>query len=318
MKTLNKKHTVVILASRLCNRAVIIGGLITGLFNINKESNLQKKYNLLAKRILIDNPNDVVINFNNLSKKLNDYSSSNLSGVKSSIYFEYLPTGSFIGVNEDEQLVGASLLKTPLAINLYKATEENKLNLDTKVALKKEWINDQYGELYKKGEGYQISYRELIKLMLKDSDNTAELAVFDILKDIQPIDYFNFVDIDFNINKDDSLQLGASAYSSILKCLYFSCHLDKNHSQEILSYLADSTYDKRLKLYLSDPTLKVAHKYGTFGNKVQSDCGIFYVPNRNYLLCVMLQNDDPLASKQIGDISLIVNKYINNLPSSKN
>jgi hypothetical protein len=58
-------------------------------------------------------------------------------------------------------------------------------------------------------------------------------------------------------------------------------------------------------LYINEKIV-VAHKFGTFGDKVQSDCGIFYIPNKNYLLCVMIEGGDTAASRQIGDVSQIV------------
>jgi beta-lactamase class A len=275
------------------------------------QSNLkQAKYDLLAKRILVDNPNQPIVNFSELSSKLNQYNYDNLQKIKSSIYFEYLPTGTSIGMDEDQQMIGASLIKLPLAINLYKLNEDKKINIDSKIKLKKEWLNNQYGELYKKGEGYEISYRELARLMLKDSDNTAVMAIFDLIDDKMPTNKLNdFIDIEYKINQNETLQMGARSYSSILKCLYFSCYLNKDNSQELLGYLSESEYDKRLLLYINDD-INVAHKYGSYSNQVQSDCGIFYMTNKNYLLCVMVAGEDPEASRYIGDISQIVYEYM--------
>lgn len=300
---------------------IVLGGLfglaITRYTAVKQFEKTQNRYNLLAKRVLVDSPNQAIVNFSELKRKIIEYNSANLINVKSSIYFEYLPTGTAIGVDEDQQMIGASLLKTPLAINLYKLAENNKINLNEKVSLKQEWLNNQFGELYKKGVGYQISLRNLAELMLKDSDNTAELALFDVMKDrISTLSFYSFIDLDYQINKDQTLQMGTRSYTSILKCLYFSCYLNKDDSQEILDYLSQSKYDKRLLLYIND-NIKVAHKYGTFGDKVQSDCGIFYLSNKNYALCVMVEGDDPMASRHIGNISQIVYEYMNSLPVDK-
>ena len=51
----------------------IFGYLIS---NINKDDNgasLQKKYNLLDKRIFLDNPSDIIINFSPLKQQLQNY-----------------------------------------------------------------------------------------------------------------------------------------------------------------------------------------------------------------------------------------------------
>ena len=66
-------------------------------------------------------------------------------------------------------------------------------------------------------------------------------------------------------------------------------------------------------LYLPEE-VKVAHKIGTYDATdqihVQSDCGIVYIPERNYLLCVMVKGDDPIASRIIGDISKVTYNFV--------
>lgn len=297
--------------------AVTVYSLTSG-----KAERLQAKYNLLARRALSDNPSDLLLNFFQLKTKLHEYFNENSLNDTSALYFEYLPTGTSIGINEDRQLVGASLLKTPLAINLYKAAEQGKIDLNQKVTLKKEWLDSNYGTLYQKGAGYSLTLREATKIMLEQSDNTAALAIYDTLSQVVSLDInlLNFIDIDYSVNKDETVKLGPESYSNILKCLYFSCYLNKDSSQELLGYLLQADDSSRLKLYLPDD-IKVAHKIGTFDEKnqmhIQSDCGIVYVQKRNYLLCVMVEGDDPAASKIIGEVSQMVYEQVNNKAPSK-
>lgn len=296
--------------------AVLVMGIAIGLvasrtFVILNNNQAKNGYNLLAKRLLIDNPNDVILDFKALKNELLRYLDESSQSNKVGVYFEYLPTGTSIGINETEQLAGASLLKTPLAINLYKTAQDGKINLDDSVALKKEWLNSQYGSLYKKGAGYRLTLRELAEIMLEDSDNTAALAIYDTLSNIIPLNQqlLTFIDSEYGINKDESVRLGPESYSQILKCLYFACYTNKDSSQEILHYLTESKASDRLKLYVPNSTV-VAHKIGSYESTdyphVESDCGIFYVPNRNYLLCVMVKDTDPQASRTIGELSKIV------------
>jgi hypothetical protein len=74
--------------------------------SLQKES---RKYDLLAKRIFIDDPNDPQINFSTLKQQIGAYYDKH--GLTGSIYFEYLPTGASIRVNGDNREVAASLLK---------------------------------------------------------------------------------------------------------------------------------------------------------------------------------------------------------------
>lgn len=288
------------------------GVLVSNYLDNKRSTDLQNQYNLLSRRILIDNPNDVLIDFRSLQNEYRAYLQRNNLDDKVSIYFEYLPTGSSIGIHESKESLGASLLKLPLAISFYKLVEEGKLSLDTTVPLKKEWLNSSYGSLYQKGEGYQISYREAIKYALEQSDNTAALTIFDAVSTAQGTktpNVMGFVDANYATTPSEEILIGVQSYTSILKCLYFSCYLNRDDSQDVLRQLTHSEADNRLTLY-TPSDLKVAHKIGTYQTLNQSDCGIFYVPKRNYALCVMVQEEDPAASRVIGDLSLMTYQYL--------
>lgn len=266
----------------------------------------QAQYPLLSRRIQIDNPSQVQINFTSLRKDLTDYLSTLKDGGSNvSVYFEYLPTGIAININENNQSIAASLMKLPVVMNLYKASELGQVNLDKKVPLKKEWLNSEYGSLYEKGEGYEITIREAARLALKDSDNTALLLVWAQLSDltIQPEnDSLNYLDIEYGVVEDDRVQIGARSYTSIIKCLYYSCFNNNQDSEQMLTYMTESSFRDRLTKYLPED-LKIAHKIGTYNTRYQSDCGLVYLENRRYALCIMVEGQDPDSSQIIADLS---------------
>lgn len=281
---------------------------------------LRQQYDLLSRRILLDDPNDVILDFRSLQSEYEQYIKSRGLENSVSLNFEYLPTGSSIGIKEDREQLAASLLKLPLVINFYHAVEQGQLSLDTKVALKKEWLNSSYGELNQKGEGFTLTYRDAIGYALRQSDNTAALMIFDAVSQAQGTDrpkLLAFVDANYAETPTAEVVIGVQSYSSILKCLYFSCYLTKDHSQEVLKYLSESETNKRLTLF-TPSSLPVAHKIGTYQSANQSDCGIFYVPKRNYILCVMVQQPDPEASRIIADLSLMTYDYMKVPPKDEN
>jgi beta-lactamase class A len=292
--------------------AGVLGSLITQWQQHRATTVKQEKYSFLSKRILNDQPNDVLLNFRPLQNSYETYLANNNLQDKVDIYFEYLPTGSSIGINEDRQTTGASLLKLPLAISFYKLVEQGKLSLDTTVALKKEWLNSSFGSLYQKGEGYQLSYRDALKYALRDSDNTAALALFDAVSKVEMTDspsILSFVDANYSQTPQKEVTISPQSYASILKCLFFSCYLNKDDSQAVLNELAHSDANYRLPLYLPE-NVRIAHKIGTFQNLNQSDCGIVYIPKRQYLICIMVQGRDPEASRVIGDLSQITYDFV--------
>ena len=269
-------------------------------------------YPLLARRIFLENPSEAIVNFSPLRKTLNQYFEDNK--ITGSLYFEYLPTGTSIRIAGDEKEVAASLIKLPAALDLYKAHELGTLNLDQEVTVLPEYLDDEFGSLYRKGAGYKISLREAAKIMLKDSDNTALKIIASALNGKIPeeINSFTFLDADFTQNIDLTISISPRSYSSFLKCLYFSCYLEKKHSQEILDILSETKFTSRIVSGVGDD-IKVAHKIGNFGQTTQNDCGIVYLENKNYVLCVMIDGpDNSETDKKIAELSKLTFDYLSN------
>jgi beta-lactamase class A len=270
-------------------------------------------YPLLAQRIFLDNPNDVILNFTPLRQQLNTYfTDKKLSG---GVYFEYLPTGTSIRISDDSREIAASLMKLPLAMELYKMKELGKVDLTKEVTLQQSWLDSGYGTLYLKGAGYKLTLKEAASIMLKQSDNTALKAIGYSTQGLLSADQsvLASLDVDFKQNPDLTVSISSKAYSSILKCLYFSCYLNREDSEEILETLTDTEFNNRLLGGISDRGIKVAHKIGVASETTQSDCGIVYLPKRNYILCIMLnENNGPSTNEHIAAISKTAYDFLKN------
>lgn len=270
------------------------------------------KYEFLARRVQIDSPNKVSLKFSPLRVDLENQLAQYKNVKNVSVYFEYLPTGVSFKINEDSEYIAASLMKLPYAMNLYKAAEDGLIDLDKKITLKKEFLNSDYGQLYEKGEGYELTLRDAVDILLKDSDNTALMAIDSELTTSgfnSDDGAINSLDLSFDIVEEGRVKITAQSYTSILKCLYFACYNNLDSSNAILTSLTKSSFNDRLTRYLPED-LKVAHKIGTFSDKFQSDCGVFYIEMKNYSLCVLVEGEDPLASKIIADVSQKVYIYV--------
>lgn len=301
---------------------LLLGVLLVGAFWLGKHTtnttsantkDTSSLYPLLAKRIFVDNPNEPIINFTGLRSSLKEYfQDNNLTG---SLYFEYLPTGTSIRVDGDNKQIAASLAKLPIAMVLYKSAELGKLDLDKKVTLKQEWLDNSYGTLYQKGVGYELTLREAAKIMLTESDNTALSAITASLEGIvtEEENPFSFLDADYQQNADQTVSIGARSYSSFLKCLYFSCYLEEQNSQDILNYLVQSKFNSRLVAGVGSG-VDVAHKIGTFSNTTQSDCGIIYFEKKNYILCAMIEGpNNETTDNHIAELSRMTYNYIDKI-----
>ncbi|HRK94098.1 MAG TPA: serine hydrolase [Candidatus Saccharibacteria bacterium] len=281
-------------------------------YSRNQQLDASKNHPLLAKRIFIENANDTLINFEplraELQKDLEFYDE------RVSLYFEYLPTGTSIRIGDKYQSVAASLLKVPAVMELYKLAEKGEVNLDKTVSLKEEWLDDQYGTLHRKGAGHKLTIKQLAKITLEQSDNTALNGVQAIVTqhNLKPSENaFNALDVEFNDTPTTELELNTRSYSSFLKCLYFACYVSADSSQEIMTYLTRSTEGKtgRLGKYIPDD-IKIAHKIGVAGENNQAACGIVYLSSRHYVLCVMINETQERGSEIIAQTSKLVYDYV--------
>ena len=109
---MNRILLVVLIVSILINIAAISllsidKGDITTAYNF---SALEKQYPLLSKRILQEFPQDILMNFLDLRKNLKQMVS--LYDNNFGLYFEYLPTGTSININGNNEIYAASLFKS--------------------------------------------------------------------------------------------------------------------------------------------------------------------------------------------------------------
>lgn len=274
------------------------------------EDQREAQFPLLSVGLFEEVQNDTIINFVPLRKKLTERF-SHISARKS-FYFEYLPDGTSIRLGADDNIIAASLLKVPMVMNLYRAAELGKISLDDKAALTQSELDDNYGELWRKGAGYQMTYREAAQHILKESNNTATRFVYDHIKDLLKPDEQSLARLDVDQNAENGQAVvNARSYSSVIKGLYLGACLNKTDSQEILHYLTESDETERLTKLLPND-VQVAHKNGVYNANswAQSDCGLVYAPKRPYLLCVMVELPDDQADALISQVSKDVYDFV--------
>lgn len=308
--------------------ALVVCGAIFGvlgawLFFDNREAEYlaeqTNKYPYLSKQVFLDDPNDIFLDFvlmrDGLAEYLDAHEETNIQ-----LYFEYLPNGtSFeMGAGNEVEMPGASLAKVPIAMDAYRMAELGELDLDQPVELIEDDLDDEYGTLYQEGVGYEITPREAARLMLVESDNTAFRLLIRLVESKAPSNYTSaLVEVDSSFTFKASRYLpdkvdvlfSPRQYSKLLKCLYFACVINVGNSNDVLENLVMSNYDLRL----TDPIpiqTPVAHKYGVHYDEVQSDCGIIYEENRNYVLCVMVEASQEQGSLIISEISEIVYRHV--------
>ncbi len=275
-------------------------------------------YPYLSFRALASSPHDMLINFVGLRKELDNIVNRNKT-LNMGIYFEYLPTGISIGINERQNFISASLLKVPIAMAAMKEIENGNLKLDSQVTLTEDMIDNRYGELWKKGVGYEITIQEALEEMLIYSDNTAKNVLLSVAPESRLSEVFDSIDIPYEKNQFDPV-VSAENYSSILRSLYLSAFLSKEDSNYILEILTRSNFPEGIPQGIPS-NVRVAHKIGSHHQDetnlqelpVHTDCGIIYEPLRPYILCVMVQQRAGVAYPLIQQVSAEIYKYISTI-----
>lgn len=272
----------------------------------------QQDFTYLSRRIFTEHKNDIFINFVPLRIALRDYVSA--QQVRISMYFEYLPSGSTIGINDSDEYAMASLVKVPTVMAVYKKIAEGELHKDQMLTVKTEDINQNFGTFWQQGVGAQITLQEAIEKTLIDSDNTTHNMLYNLLSIEDRRDIYSDLDIFFSANGPF---VSAKSYSSILKNLYLSLYLSNADSNEILTYLSRSSYNTYLRAGV-DSTVPFAHKMGVLntvnGERISSDCGIVYLPQRPYVLCVLIFSEEAApVETHMKYISRIIYEYISKI-----
>lgn len=270
----------------------------------------QEQYPLLSKRILQEYPVDILLNFLDLRRELQRQVSP--YGNTFGLYFEYLPTGTSIGINANNEFYAASLFKVPVIMAYYHGLERLSIKDDPTLTIKKEFIDDEFGDLWKKGEGYKLKSSEAVRLALVESDNTAAKVLSEHVTDEDFQAVYEALDIDLRADKNGA-SVSARTYSSIMKALYFSSAIGKDNSQNILTLLTQTKFPDKLEAGVPD-NISVAHKIGNFndsnGNEGFRDCGIVYVPRRPYIVCMFSVSDEQTARERMQLVSKTIYDYV--------
>ncbi|MFC1625913.1 serine hydrolase [Patescibacteria group bacterium] len=196
---------------------------------------------------------------------------NSLSGVYA-LYMVDLESGYTFGVNETEIIQAASLIKLPVIAAFYKHVEGGNINLDTKYTLKNSDKIAGSGSLYSKPAGTVLTYRDMIKLMGKESDNTS----FGIIKRIVGAQNINAMikEIGMNDTVLDTNMTSSKDIGLFFQKLWDGQIMNDTNKNELLSFLTDTMYENWIVEGIPKD-IRVAHKYGREVHVV-NDAGIVY------------------------------------------
>jgi len=234
------------------------------------------------------------------------------------IYFEMLNTGANISINQDHRFWPASLIKMPTAIAVMKKVEKREWLLSNELVMYYEDRDDRYGDLYENPAGTTFTIEELLEALLLKSDDTAHRI---LIRNLSADDYQDvLVGLGMDELFDQNYNITAKEYSRIFRTLYTSSYLKREYSQMLLEWLATTSFDNFLGKDIPD-NIDFSHKFGEDDvGLTYLDSGIVYVPNRPFILTVMVNVKDDggqeRAEEIMGELGDLAYEYVSGYEQS--
>ncbi len=191
-----------------------------------------------------------------------------------------LTTGVALLNDPDTQYRAASVNKLPIVIDLYRRAAAGQINLDATTAIADDEIQHYgTGTIQSQGSGQVYSYRDLAKLAIEESDNTAafvlgkRLGLDSVQRDLQSWG-LKATSLAENLTtaRDMAVLLSLLAQGKLLPAAA---------TQELLTLMQNTVWTDRLQTGVP-ATIPVAHKIGT-DIDVFNDAAIFLAPNHPYI-----------------------------------
>lgn len=201
-----------------------------------------------------------------------------------SVYYADLNSKDFFGVNEKQSYTAASLNKVPIVAVLYYLASKGEVNLDEKITLQKEDIQDYgTGVLRYEKPGKVYSLKTLARLALQKSDNTAAYIIASKIT----VEKIQKIINSWGLEQTDIVNNKTSSYDMFLlfKKIYKKELVNSSLSKELLGFMKDTDIEDRIPLLLPKDTL-VYHKSADGEGSVH-DVGIIEKGDILFFLGVM-------------------------------
>lgn len=232
-----------------------------------------------------------------------------------SVYVRDLNNGPWMGINQDDDFIGGSLLKVPMLISYLKLSESDPTILSRKIDYPKQIVSNvqYYSPSIQIEPGKTYTIEELLNYMIVYSDNNAAEL---LLKNIDRKE-FDKVFVALGMGDPDPNRpytVDTKKYAAFFRVLFNASYLNKANSEKALDILTKVEFNRGIQAQIPN-NLVVAHKFGlrTDGQVNQlHDCGIVYYPDHPYLLCIMSRGGTfDAMSSSIANISKFIYEKFN-------
>lgn len=199
------------------------------------------------------------------------------------VYIKPSWSNNSININGDYTFPAASLIKIPVAVTLLRKIDKGQLSWNTTLTLKPKHYAQGAGILRTRRAGSKFKLREIFKLMLTISDNTATNMIIDLLGGItivnSELNSLGLKNTKINNYLGDFKGTNKTSPKDLVIILdkALEGNILSNNSRNILKSTLLKVQNKSLIKKGLGKYTKFAHKTGTIGICV-GDAGIIYSP----------------------------------------
>ena len=227
------------------------------------------------------------------------------------LWYKNLQSGEVVEVNGEVVYPAASVIKLAIMVEAFRQAATGDLFFDSLYSVHESRVAGGSGILKELHAGIAVSLRDLVKMMIVLSDNTATNMVIDLvgmqavndtlarlgLKDTvlkrKLMGGPFYARPDYSLAIDNTLT--ARDIGRLLALLTAGQVVDPASDAGMLEFLLHQQVNDRLPLLLPAPA-KVAHKTGEF-QTTRHDAGVVYGPEGPLYVLVLLTRDLPTPAK---------------------
>ena len=239
------------------------------------------------------------------------------------LYVEDLSSGELFTICADEVQPACSLVKVPILAHFLKDAEEGRVNLYEKILIPEEKRVGGTGLICHLEPEVELTWKDIMKLMIIVSDNSATNAIIDFLGMDRINAFFKSLgltatELQRKMMDLEALKAGRNNYTSagdmgkIIKMAATGTLVNKNISDSIVEIMTRQFYRNKLPALLPataasasaeekwrplPDTVTVASKTGDLP-KTEHDIGLFILPGEEKYVIAMLTSR--LASEKDG------------------
>ena len=201
-----------------------------------------------------------------------------------SIYFKELDSDNSFGIDENQIQTATSVNKMPIVSALYYLANESSLSLDERVTISEDDVQDYgTGSIRYQKMPQTYSLRNLAKLALKESDNTAAHVLSvrigqDVIQKL--LDTWNMDQTNMINNKTTVYDMGI-----LFEKIYEGEITNSANTKELLEFMTNTDFEDRLTKGLPEG-IKIYHKTGDGEGSIH-DVGLIDTGEKVYFLGVM-------------------------------